>query len=210
MNTRCIRTVAPALALLLGGALLAGCDLRRDSDEDAAIEDVEPTPDPSATPTSTTSPAASIMRDEDEPEDALALPSPPIELTIPFPDGASLDSRGERLLAGILTRPAMDEEWPVVLGGHTDAAGNGDANIRASRARAEAVAAWLVERGVDDERIRVIAFGEQNPVAPNALPDGSPNEEGRRQNRRVELTIAPPPREEEEPDASPEEEDEDA
>ena len=210
MNQRSIKSLTAGLALVLASAAVAGCDLRRDGDEDTGTEEVEPTPDPSATPSSNVSPAASIMRDEDEPEEALALPSPPIELTIPFPDGASLDARGERLLAGIMTRAAIDEDWPVILGGHTDAAGNGDANVRASRARAEAVAAWLVERGVDDERIQVIAFGEQNPIAPNALPDGSPNEEGRRQNRRVELTIAPPPREEEEPDAPSEEDNEGA
>ena len=42
---------------------------------------------------------------------------------------------------------------------------------------------------VEEERIEIVAFGEQNPVEPNALPDGSPNEEGRAANRRVEVTI---------------------
>ena len=37
----------------------------------------------------------------------------------------------------------------------------------------------------------MIAVGEQNPIAPNALPDGEPNEPGRARNRRVELEIAP-------------------
>ena len=64
--------------------------------------------------------------------------------------------------------------------------------MRASMARAEAVRDWLVENGADAERITTIAFGEQNPIEPNALPDGSPNEEGRAANRRVELTIDVP------------------
>lgn len=48
---------------------------------------------------------------------------------------------------------------------------------------------FLVENGVEEERIEIVAFGEQNPVEPNALSDGSPNEEGRAANRRVEVTI---------------------
>jgi len=70
--------------------------------------------------------------------------------------------------------------------------GNDSANLRASRVRAEDVAAWLVERGVDDDRITVIAFGKQNPVFPNAMPDGKSKEDGRALNRRVEIDIAPP------------------
>ena len=57
------------------------------------------------------------------------------------------------------------------------------------RDSAEAVRDWLVENGVEASRISVIAFGEQNPAAPNALPDGSPNEEGRLANRRVEIEV---------------------
>jgi len=39
----------------------------------------------------------------------------------------------------------------------------------------------------------IVAFGEQNPIAPNALPDGTPDLAGRAKNRRVELAVAPPP-----------------
>jgi OOP family OmpA-OmpF porin len=123
----------------------------------------------------------------------MELPPQPLRQTIPFGEGGTdLSTRAERLLAGILESNAIEQDWPIILRGHTDSAGNDRANLRAARARAEAVAAWLVERGVDDERIDVIAMGEQNPVAANALPDGSPNEEGRASNRRVEIEIAPP------------------
>lgn len=177
---------------------LNACELRRDGepDEEPVVEPTEaaePDGEPTAEPSASASPAASIIRDDALPDQAaIALPVQPVELTIPFPDGSDISSVAERRLAGLMTEDALDEDWPVVLGGHTDSSGNDQANLRASRARAEAVAAWLVERGVDDDRIRVVAFGEQNPIAPNALPDGSPNEEGRRANRRVEIRIAPP------------------
>src|SRR5690606_30153070 len=85
----------------------------------------------------------------------------------------------------------LAEGWPVVLRGHTDSVGHDEANLRASRRRAEAVANWLVEHGVSEERIEIIALGEQRPIAPNALPDGSPDEEGRAKNRRVTVHIVP-------------------
>ena len=113
--------------------------------------------------------------------------------TIPFGEGGTdLSTRAERLLAGVMESDALDQDWPIIIRGHTDSAGNDRANLRASRARAEAVAAWLVERGVDDDRIKVVAIGEQNPIAPNALPNGMPNEAGRARNRRVEISIEPP------------------
>lgn len=181
-STRLMSMAAIALTL-------AGCELRNEQGEEVPDEVPETqAPQPSATAT----PSASIIREDIAPAEEIALPTEPVELTIPFPDGSDLNERAERLLAGLLTSDAIDEDWPVIVGGHTDSSGNDQANLRASRARAEAVAAWLVERGIEDSRIRVIAFGEQNPIAPNALPDGTPNELGRRTNRRVEIRIGPP------------------
>ena len=51
------------------------------------------------------------------------------------------------------------------------------------------VALWLKDNGVDADRISLIVFGEQNPIEPNALPDGTPNAIGRAANRRVEIEI---------------------
>ena len=180
---------------------LSACELRRDGDADN-------TPEPTAsatgdeaiatpTPSESASPTASIIREDLDPVEPVEVPPEPFELTIPFPDGADIDARAERLLASAMQAEALTQDWPVILEGHTDSSGNDQANLRASRSRAEAVAAWLVERGVDDGRIQVIAFGEQNPAEPNALPDGSPNEVGRRANRRVELRIAPAANDEE-------------
>lgn len=186
MNNRVAPLLALAAALSLGA-----CELRRDSDKQPATDVGDTLSAPSSGESA--APVASIIRDDQAPEKDAVLPTAPVDLVVPFPDNAELDESAERRLAGLLAKDAVTkEDWPIVLGGHTDAGGNGDANLRASRSRAEAVAAWLVERGVEDSRIRVIAFGEQNPIAPNALPDGSPNEKGRRTNRRVEIRVAPP------------------
>lgn len=190
-------------AMLAAAALLSACELRRDGEtDDAATDEPVQAADPAPIASTQATQANSIIRDDLTSGTAPAEEEvEPISVTIPFPDGSDVSGRAERMLADILSSDALEEDWPVILGGHTDSAGNDEANLRASRSRAEAVAAWLVERGVDDDRIEIVAFGEQNPIEPNALPDGSPNPEGRRANRRVTIDIGP---EEDSEDTAPE------
>ncbi|WP_164549773.1 OmpA family protein [Altericroceibacterium xinjiangense] len=170
-------------------ALLAftGCD----RDEPQGPE-AEPSVVPSPLPTQTA--AASIIRPDIIPEPIVEdLPPRPIERTIPFPDGGTeLSETAVARLQEVRRSPQVAEGWPIVLRGHTDSAGADRANLAASKERAEAVADWLTEQGLAEERITTIAMGEQNPIAPNANPDGTPNEEGRARNRRVTINVAPP------------------
>ena len=170
-------------------AALSACEVKR-SDEGDAPPDPAPTASPSATPTE----PVSILRPDVEAEQALAgtplVVLDPLEVTVGFPDGgAQLDGDAVATLPDVLASAQLEEGGPIVLGGHSDIGGSDAANLRASRTRAEAVRDWLVDNGVAEDRIEVIAFGDQNPVEPNALPDGSPNEEGRAANRRVEILV---------------------
>lgn len=169
---------APAVALLLAGAL-AACGERNEE------------PEPVVTPTSDGEPV-SILRPDVEIERPVD-PLEPLATTIAFAEGGSaLSDAAVAALERVLESEQFQEGGAITLRAHSDAGGSDEANMRASMARAEAVRDWLVENGADAERITTIAFGEQNPIEPNALPDGSPNEEGRAANRRVELTIAIP------------------
>lgn len=135
----------------------------------------------------------SIFRPEFQVEPIEALePRGALETRIAFPEGAELTEEARADLATVLASPQMGEGGTITLRGHSDSGGDDEANLRASQARADAVAEWLIENGVAQERIVVIAFGEQNPVAPNALPDGTPNEAGRATNRRVEIEVSVP------------------
>ena len=70
---------------------------------------------------------------------------------------------------------------PVVeVGGHTDDRGSDELNNALSQARADAVAAYVAEN-VDPGRLQANGFGESQPIADNATP------EGQQQNRRVEF-----------------------
>lgn len=167
-------------------AALPACEPR-----DEERRQPQPTATESPAPAISASPSASIIRPDITPS-PIDVPPPPLEQTIGFPDGgATLDPAAERALAALLESKQLAEDWPIVLGGHSDSAGSDAANLAASRKRAEAVARWLREHGVAGGRIAIVAFGEQNPVAANANPDGTPNEAGRARNRRVEIRIAP-------------------
>lgn len=87
----------------------------------------------------------------------------------------ALDELGELLKS--------NATWNLVLEGHTDDSGDEIANLALSQRRADAVKRKLVEDGIDASRIIVKYFGESQPIADNNT------EEGRQQNRRVEMEI---------------------
>ena len=74
----------------------------------------------------------------------------------------------------------------IHIEGHTDSDGDELSNLALSVARAEAVGAALVTRGVSARRLYALGFGETTPVASNDTP------EGKRQNRRIVIKLAPP------------------
>jgi outer membrane protein OmpA-like peptidoglycan-associated protein len=70
--------------------------------------------------------------------------------------------------------------------GHTDAVGSAGYNKELAEQRAEAVRNWLVKNGnISEDRISLQPIGESNPVASNST------QEGRQQNRRVEIVAKP-------------------
>nr|WP_272210127.1 OmpA family protein [Marinicella sp. W31]MDC2875991.1 OmpA family protein [Marinicella sp. W31] len=72
------------------------------------------------------------------------------------------------------------------VNGYTDSTGSDAYNLKLSQQRANAVAGALIQRGVSPQRIMPVGYGKANPVASNDTADG------RAQNRRVEIRIAPP------------------
>ena len=67
--------------------------------------------------------------------------------------------------------------------GHADGSGTDAYNRELSHRRAEAIRAWLVEHGVEEDRLRVAARGEAAPVESNE------EDAGREQNRRVRFRV---------------------
>lgn len=86
----------------------------------------------------------------------------------------------DRVVAAMERKPAR-----LLLYGHTDAVGETSANDDLSARRADAVLAYLRERGINAESMTTQGFGENEPVRSND------SESGRRQNRRVEIRVEP-------------------
>jgi len=85
--------------------------------------------------------------------------------------------------------PALSEAGrSIEINGHTDATGSEEYNLALSQQRADSVTAELLKLGVSVE-MEVNGFGESQPVAANFREDGSDDEAGQRQNRRVEIVI---------------------
>jgi OOP family OmpA-OmpF porin len=74
-------------------------------------------------------------------------------------------------------------EKNVVVAGYTCSIGTEDYNMGLSEKRAEAVKAYMVEKGIAADRLSTMGYGEANPVADNAT------REGREMNRRVEFKV---------------------
>lgn len=173
MTTRLVAMVA-ALAL-------AACDR---SEPTAPPEPAEPAPE--------APPPASIIRPDLE-VNRIEPKLEPLEASVSFAEtGGELSAAALEDLEAIMESPQLAKGGAIVLRGHTDSTGDDEANLRVSRRRAEVVRDWLIEHGVAEDRITVIALGEQRPIAPNAKLDGTPDEEGRAANRRVDVSIALP------------------
>lgn len=71
----------------------------------------------------------------------------------------------------------------VELSGHTDGRGTDSYNLRLSQKRVENVKKYLTSKGISASRLKTVALGKAKPVALNTT------EEGRAQNRRVEIRI---------------------
>jgi outer membrane protein OmpA-like peptidoglycan-associated protein len=114
------------------------------------------------------------------------------ELIVRMPNGILFDIDSAAL------RPQVQADLNVLSGnllrypnstifivGHTDNTGSAAHNQALSQRRAQSVASTLIAGGVNPARIVATGRGEDQPIASNL------NEEGRQQNRRVDITIRP-------------------
>jgi len=72
-------------------------------------------------------------------------------------------------------------EVRVEIRGYTDSVGSWEYNLKLSQKRAEAVKQYLVNSGIDPNRLVAKGYGEADPIASNKTA------EGRAQNRRIEF-----------------------
>jgi outer membrane protein OmpA-like peptidoglycan-associated protein len=71
----------------------------------------------------------------------------------------------------------------IEIGGHTDNVGSDERNQVLSLERAKSIVAYLISKGISNDRLVAKGYGAEEPIEDNNT------EEGRQKNRRTEVKI---------------------
>jgi outer membrane protein OmpA-like peptidoglycan-associated protein len=96
---------------------------------------------------------------------------------------ASLKPASNEILDEIAILLLQNQYLKLSINGHTDNVGTDKYNENLSKARAETVKMYLIEKGIHSDRLSTNGFGESVPVSSNFT------EEGRALNRRVVFQV---------------------
>jgi len=96
-------------------------------------------------------------------------------------DKATLKPDGKEAVNEIVKVLAADKSLKIAVNGYTDNTGDEKHNLELSKQRALTVKSELISKGIASNRLTSEGFGSKNPIAQNT------SEEGKTQNRRVEL-----------------------
>ncbi|MBD3800129.1 MAG: OmpA family protein [Campylobacterales bacterium] len=99
---------------------------------------------------------------------------------------AIVKPEGKAAIRDLVAKLQKDDK--LIVTGHTDSIGSELYNLKLSQRRADAVKNELIVNGIEAERIKTKAKGESDPVATNGT------DEGRAQNRRVDIDIIAAPK----------------
>jgi len=117
------------------------------------------------------------------PEDDVVKINVPIVLEgITFETGKwDITPESAVVLQGALKTMQTYSDIIVEIAGYTDDVGSASSNQVLSQKRADAVRFWLIEKGIEPDRLIAKGYGEDFPRVPNDTP------EHRRMNRRIEF-----------------------
>jgi len=111
-----------------------------------------------------------------------------VDMTIPNDilfafDSSVIRESAKPTLARVARALSQNTDRSLNIAGHTCDIGTEEYNQGLSERRAASVKEYLVNSGIDSDRITTEGYGESDPLVPNE------NESARKLNRRVELTI---------------------
>ena len=100
-----------------------------------------------------------------------------------------LNPASEVILDKLYQKLVDNETLEIELSAHTDNVGKDAYNLKLSERRAQSCVDYLVRKGIAASRITTKGYGFSKPIAPNQLPSGKDNPQGRQLNRRTEFKV---------------------
>jgi outer membrane protein OmpA-like peptidoglycan-associated protein len=98
-------------------------------------------------------------------------------------DKTTLKSESYTELNRVVDFLKKNSKIEIQIEGHTDNKGSDEYNTNLSQGRSQSVVDYLIQQGIDGNRLKAKGFGESKPIESNDT------EEGRANNRRVEFTV---------------------
>lgn len=83
----------------------------------------------------------------------------------------------------LFNQMSKNAQMSIEIGAHTDDVGSDSYNQQLSQNRAAAIRTYLVQKGIDGNRIIAKGYGETKPIGDNTT------DTGRAMNRRVEISV---------------------
>lgn len=139
--------------------------------------------------TRTVTPTTQTSRKNVDPVVKAPPPSTPLNITsrkfLFFAIGKEdLNNESLNKLEGITAQLTQDQSINLLIEGHTDNTGSAILNMALSVKRANAVAKYLTQHGINPGRISLKAYGAARPIVSN-----DDERDGREINRRIEITF---------------------
>ena len=108
-----------------------------------------------------------------------------LALDVNFATNSSIiPSESKLVLDQLYNRLEKNSETKIELASHTDSDGDNKSNMLLSQRRSESVKTYLVNKGINIERIEAQGYGEKQPKASNETKIGKAT------NRRTEVRIS--------------------
>lgn len=125
-----------------------------------------------------------LLEEEFFQEEVSSLPELPLKENVYFCfDKAELKYCSMELLDSLIEDLKNNPDLEINISGHTDSVGSSQYNMELSERRCCTVVRYLIDNGIEENRISCGWSGEEKPVSSNADPVG------RADNRRAEIEI---------------------
>ena len=100
-----------------------------------------------------------------------------------YPNSVKIQKRSYGILDKIINISKECKNAKIVIAGYTDSIGSEKNNLKISRKRANSVKEYFIKKGIEEDRLEAVGYGEANPIASNKTA------KGREKNRRIEINI---------------------